>query len=608
MSLAQRLLLFILGGAGALWQAAAMAQNNAAPSAPAQARPTDDPDDADSDKPVRFRIELVAPGELRALIRNNVDLYRWRNSDAVTSELLSRLAREAADEVRAALATEGYFSPVVESALKAAPEGTQVVTLSAQPGPRTHIGAFAIDLRGDIDTDPSRDERLKALRGGWKLREGKPFRQEDWDRAKRGALELLSQRDYPTPRVTDSRAEINPPAASASLGLRIDSGPKLRFGAIDVQGLARYEPARVRNFAAFRYGDDWDREKITRFQRRLTASGYFASAQIELDSDAAKDGIAPVKVRVIEAPPRQLELGGGYSTNAKITASASWRDQNLFGSGLRWRNDLRVDALQQSASTTFELPETGGGWVRSLGAEYKHTDVQQLATDDLTFSGRIRSLEERKQVEWGVQDIHERATPSGELTARSHATLFEYGRTWRSYDDLLAPTRGGALQAVAGVAPGAVATRSLARVIVRSQWLQPLMDKLDLSLRAEGGAVLSSSRTGVPQALLFRMGGDTDLRGYAYQSVGIRKGDVVSGARRYLLGSVEVTRWITDSLGAAGFVDGGDAFDSDQPLKLKTGYGFGIRVRTPIGPVRADLAWAERSRSPRLHFSVGVQF
>jgi translocation and assembly module TamA len=72
--------------------------------------------------------------------------------------------------------------------------------------------------------------------------------------------------------------------------------------------------------------------------------------------------------------------------------------------------------------------------------------------------------------------------------------------------------------------------------------------------------------------------------------------------------SVEVTRWIRESLGIAAFVDAGNAFDEWSQFKLAVGYGIGARVKTPIGPFRLDVAYGEQSRQVRLHFSVGVAF
>jgi translocation and assembly module TamA len=43
-------------------------------------------------------------------------------------------------------------------------------------------------------------------------------------------------------------------------------------------------------------------------------------------------------------------------------------------------------------------------------------------------------------------------------------------------------------------------------------------------------------------------------------------------------------------------------------LKPKIGYGVGARWRSPVGPVRIDLAYALGLRKLRLHLNVGFTF
>jgi translocation and assembly module TamA len=75
-----------------------------------------------------------------------------------------------------------------------------------------------------------------------------------------------------------------------------------------------------------------------------------------------------------------------------------------------------------------------------------------------------------------------------------------------------------------------------------------------------------------------------------------------------LLASTEYTHWITQTLGAAVFVDAGDAFDRPSAFRTAVGVGLGVRWRSPIGPFRADVAYGERTDQIRLHFSVGYTF
>jgi len=127
-------------------------------------------------------------------------------------------------------------------------------------------------------------------------------------------------------------------------------------------------------------------------------------------------------------------------------------------------------------------------------------------------------------------------------------------------------------------------------------------------VRGEAGVVLADTREGVVSSFLFRTGGDQSIRGYAYESIGVPQGQATVGGRYVALGSVELTRWITESLGAAIFIDAGDAFDEPGAFDAAIGIGAGIRWRSPIGPFRADLAYGERSEKIRLHFSVGFNF
>ncbi|MFN2644681.1 MAG: BamA/TamA family outer membrane protein, partial [Burkholderiales bacterium] len=66
--------------------------------------------------------------------------------------------------------------------------------------------------------------------------------------------------------------------------------------------------------------------------------------------------------------------------------------------------------------------------------------------------------------------------------------------------------------------------------------------------------------------------------------------------------------WVSENWGVAGFFDAGNAWDAGIRTDFATGYGAGFRFRTPIGPIRADLAYGARDSSWRLHFSVGYGF
>ena len=105
----------------------------------------------------------------------------------------------------------------------------------------------------------------------------------------------------------------------------------------------------------------------------------------------------------------------------------------------------------------------------------------------------------------------------------------------RRVDDLLSPTRGYMADVrVGGGIPG-LSTEGFGRVVAQAAAWYPIDRLTQLAFRAEAGAVLASSRDGVPSILLFRTGGDTTVRGYEYQSLGVRLGDAIVGGRYYAI-------------------------------------------------------------------------
>ncbi len=122
------------------------------------------------------------------------------------------------------------------------------------------------------------------------------------------------------------------------------------------------------------------------------------------------------------------------------------------------------------------------------------------------------------------------------------------------------------------------------------------------------GAVIADSRVGVPSVFLFRTGGDTTVRGYAFESLGVQQGDAVVGGRYYAVASIEAIHWINENIGLAAFVDAGNAVDNLDDFDVAVGYGVGGRLRTPIGPFRLDVAYGQKTSQVRLHFSVGLTF
>ena len=543
-----------------------------------------------------YRVTIVAPRSMKDALESNLDLIRWQTYTDLTAGFLKLLIDDAKEQAREIASAQGYFSPVVTAEISTS-ESPPLVTLRVEPGEPTRVGAVSIAITGPAADEPAASAAVAALKSGWGLPQGAIFTQAEWDRAKAAAVRTVSAERYASAHLAASEAEIDPDTRVALLSVTIDSGPSFRFGDIDVKGLVKYPESLVRNLASFAPGDLYSQERLDQFIRRVNGTGYFASAQASVETDPSHADAAPVHIAVIEAPSKKLSLGIGFSTDTLYRTQFSYSNANIDGKALQLQSDLRLEGKLQSAALRLLPAPRVPGYSDGYDTKVERTDISGLRTSEFEIGWRRRTTDERNQTGYALRYYLSEQRPTNADNHTAHALYAEYAKTWRKTDDLLAPTRGWMLNAQLGAGPPAVSSEAFGRVILQGiNWI-PLDRKTQLSLRAEAGAVLAHNRQDIPTQLLFRVGGDTTVRGYAFQSSGPREGDATVGGRYYALGSAEVVRWIGDNWGVAVFVDAGNAADAVRDLRPVYGYGVGARVRTPIGPFRVDVAYGHAAQT-----------
>lgn len=559
---------------------------------------------SDDSQVAAYDIELQIPPEQRSLMQKHLDLYRWRGSERMEEAQLQRLVRLAPEQIRAFLATEGYYSPLITAKMER--KNRQfLVTLTVVPGEPVRVTAIDLQVTGSFnDGSAENRDRLNKMRSDWSLRPGTAFRHDDWEAAKRNALKSLLLDRYPGASIADSRATVNPQANSVELQLTLDSGPAFTFGELDILGLNRYPATLVERMNHITPGEPYSQIKLLDLQSRLQDSPYFEHADVSIST--AQPSRVPVKVELVENKSQKLGLGIGMSTDTGPRILLDHRDLNFLDRAWWLGSTLKLNQKQQTLSANLQLPANAQGYRDSLNAQMERTDISGEVTQTLIMGARRAFAHEKTESAFGLNYFIETQSVQGSISARNATLSPFYSWTLRNVDDLLYPSSGYLLNFKTDAAARALLSdRDFLRGHGRAVYFHPLGSRDQLILHGELGVVAARSRDGIPSGFLFRTGGDQTLRGYAYQSLGVTQGQGVVGGRYLALASAEYVHWLTPAWGAAIFIDGGNAADTPSSLKPVYGYGIGARWKSPVGPLNLDIAYGQVEQKLRLHFSVG---
>ena len=398
-----------------------------------------------------------------------------------------------------------------------------------------------------------------------------------------------------------------------AISLLIREGPQVRVGKVSIEGNERSKERVFTHSLLIKEGEVFDVEKARESWRRIYNLGFFEKVSIHPFPTSSRK-IMDLLVEVEEGERTgSFLIGAGYSQNSGWEGKVQIHKDNLWGEGkkisLEWefaknRNDydmsfldrwwkdkdlsLRLSVydkeLKYSGTENYKKGKTGGkvewGWpfqkyarcfigLRSEQIEISRVDEEPLPED----------IEEGKKMRRSLELTFERDT-----RVRDEAFNAYKG----SYSYLFMETNGGTL--LKGDLNFTKYKAELREYLRRGDfWMSPI---LALRLRGKLGERLPSYEK-------FRVGGQQTLRGYGLYEF---SGDKV------LLGTVELRFPLSKNMSGVIFVDGAEIWDEDpESPEVRTGWGFGARIMTPIGPLQLDWGVGETGEG-EFYFGIGQAF
>lgn len=512
------------------------------------------------------------------------------------------------------------------------------VTITVDKGQPVQVRNETVGIEGEGGSDRYLSEEIAAFLP----QPGAVFDHVQYEASKARITRRLAERGYFDADFLAHRVEVTRAANAADIDLRWTSGARYDMGAITFtqQPKQVVRTQLLERLVYWNQGEYYHQGRLDRLRDSLLKLDYFSAidieplpdqAQVVTDADGDTSRQVPVTVTLTPAKRDIYTAGVSYGTDSGAGVS--------FGLERRYVNQRGHKALAQvdwaqnrkTATLQYRIPAFAwlDGWY-TASAQFadEQTDyidsrrVELVASRSGQFNRRLNlvaslhALRER----WAYE-YEDDGNPETPVVYRFANYVFPSLRAeYADVDNRLAPRRGiggsAMIRGGGGQGDDADASATFAQAHVRASWFKGLGPNDRLIVRGELGHTFTDALNDLPPSLRFYAGGDRSIRGYNFREVGPRVLDnegndaFALGAKNVVTASVEYERYLPDSpWGGAVFVDTGDAFDGGSP-DLHTGVGVGVRWKSPVGPIRIDVARGlDDPDSPfTLHLNIGADF
>ncbi|MBK6415467.1 autotransporter assembly complex family protein [Thermomonas sp.] len=590
----------------------------------------------------RIEVSGLADERMAQNVRLSLSLNDELGKD-LSARRLSYLLREAEAETREALEPFGYYTPtiVIQRSDRQRPEGADAeagtsasvrtdaegdgdgersvsVAISIAPGNQVRVRAWNVGIDGAGADDP----HVAAALAGFAPRSGEVLDHAVYEASKSKVSRMLAGRGYFDADFSAHRVAVTRAEHAADIDLRWRSGARHALGSVDFgqEPQAVIDDSLLRKLVGWEPGEPWDDAELERLRRSLVALDYFGLVEV-LPQPAEKTGdVVPVQVHLTPAPRSIYSIGASYGTQSGAGVSLGFERRYLNARGHKALAQIDYASKRKLATVQYRVPAFAwldGWYTASLQAADEQTD--SLDNRRLEFvASRSGQYNQHLNLVASAHVLRERWAY---FTITKPTQSYEYASfafpslraEYIDVDDRLAPRRGtGGTLELRGGNGGADGTTGFVQLHADAHWFHGMQDDSRLLVRGEAGHTFTNELLELPPSLRYYAGGDRSIRGYGWREVGPRIIDSAGnayavGASNVVTASIEYERYFKGPWGAAVFVDSGSAFDGSKP-DLHTGVGFGVRWRSPVGPVRVDIARGLKSPdSPfTLHLNIGA--
>lgn len=532
------------------------------------------------------------------------------NSGVFKEEILA----EDVEKIKALYDDIGYLDAAVNPKLDYSDDKKELsITFEVDEGKQYRVGD--ISITGNLNYPES------VIMSKIKMVKGKPFSNNGLRADISEIRHHYFQNGYVNASI-DVERNLNQSTGNIDISLNIDSKEVVYVGKVEIRGNLKTRDTVIRRELRILPGDRFNGDKIKRSKERLYNLGYFEDIAFDTEPTEKPD-VNNLIVTVKETKTGEFAFGGGYSSidqligfvsitqknfdilnfpsfmgggqNLVLKAelgmvrtnyNISWTDPWIFGYPYMFGFDIYRTAHRRATDVGWPYDETRTGGDLRLGKEF---------TD--TFRGELTyRLEEVR-----ISDVSDNA---------SQALKDESGTNWISSlmlqltqdtrDNIYNPTKGyvigGSIEDAGGIFFG---DKDYVKGTGTASYYHLFYEKVVLEVSGRFGlAGAYGDSKDLPVYERFYAGGANTIRGYKERRVGPKdpgSGEPIGGDA-LAVGNIEATFPIFEKImKGAIFYDVGNVWEKASEFivdgEFRQGAGVGVRVKTPVGPVKLDYGY-----------------
>ncbi len=355
--------------------------------------------------------------------------------------------------------------------------------------------------------------------------------------------------------------------------------------------------------------------KMLQSQQALYRLGVFDLVRVAPQNSEGTAAYQDIAVHLEETKPLIVRYGLGYQEREKVRATLDLSHVNLWGTAHRADLQLRGSAVEQGAVLTIQQPvpvlqfqnvtsyfTVAGRRLREVGFDQTRANVAYQFSRPI--SGHSWALLRYNFTNVRLSHVNVSPDQIGrEDTARNLST-FSTTYVNDTRDDYLDPSKGFFTSTDLGLTTKLLGSNDYFSLFSQSSYYHRLPAAVLFASSLRFGLLQPfGGDTSVPISERFFAGGGASLRGFETDFAGPLDPVTFKPVGGNVLGiaNLEFRFPLLGPVQLATFYDTGNVFANPGDVRLSGlshTVGFGIRIKTPFGPLRADYGYNLNLQNP----------